>query len=1155
MNNKIVMEEVCPASTSLLVGFGDSCDLGRDSIGTRGELHGEISHRVHLQCRSSWLAGERTGRREVGRAKVIQRALKPYTIYLTALNVLFCVCLAHARQFSSPEAAHGVAFQSRYPITGMVLNAADDTPLDGATISIKGRQNTVLTNAEGKFRILATDSTGVLMISYVGYQTAEIPFTNSNNNPLTIRLESNGTQLEEVQVSTGYQTLPKERATGSFVQIDSTLLHRSVSTNILDRLEGVTNGLIFNKSLTNQGNNAGISIRGRSTLFANPEPLIVVDNFPYDGDISNINPADIESITVLKDAAAASIWGVRAGNGVIVITTRKGKYDVKPVIAFTSNFTFKRRPDQYYLPRLSSAEYIDVEQYLFERGAYNTIIGNGYGAISEVVDILNRKTNGDITEMEAVSAINVLRNQDNRGDISKYLFRESFFQQYQANMSGGGRNNRYFISAAYDNNKGAAVSDQFERVTIMANNTFRVKDRLELFTGLTFTNSLSNSNSNPYSAFTPYERFMDEEGNSLPVFGGRQLLRKAYVDTVGGGDLLDWNYRPLDERYANVKDALTDYRVNVNIKYRLLDGLDISTNYQYEKADGVRDNLNTANSFFTRDIINTFSQGNEQTGEIRRIIPLGDILERRNNAFASHYGRFQLNFNKKIHQNHDVTALAGFEIKNYKSSYDSNTLYGYDRPTASNQNASINFTALYPLYYNPVRSGRIPFEQFGQWTLDRYVSYYFNASYGFKNRYIFSLSARKDQSNLFGVDSNQKGVPLWSTGFLYKLSDEPFYPIPWLAKLALRATFGYNGNVDKSVSALFTSTLFTYNMYNALYARVVNPPNPSLRWEKVANVNIGLDFALKSNKLSGSIEYYQKKGLDLIGSAMIAPQTGISSFRGNTANIITRGVDLMLHANVIDRIIRWDTDFLLTHVKDKVTKYDFRQSTNLSVVRSNPQNPMVGYPYYGLFGFVWGGLNGEGNPVGLIENTESTNYAAILNSTNTDELVYVGNATPTFFGSLRNSFSFKRATLSVNITYKLGYFFRRSSINYSALLNGGINAYQQADFASRWLQPGDEQHTTVPAFVYPANTNRDNFYQYSTALIEKADHIRLQDVQLSYLLKIGERIPMKNVRLVCYARNLGIIWKSTRYSIDPDYSYGTGMPDPFSVSIGINFNI
>ncbi|GEP97607.1 SusC/RagA family TonB-linked outer membrane protein [Chitinophaga cymbidii] len=1000
----------------------------------------------------------------------------------------------------------------------------------------------------------------MLLVSYVGMEPKTIKLSQSNleNGTLAIMLQYSISALAtvEVSVSTGYQTIPRERATGSFVVIDSALLNRSISTNILDRLDGTTSGLIFNKSLTNQGNNATISIRGRSTLFANPDPLIVLDNFPYDGDLNNINPADIESVTILKDAAAASIWGVRAGNGVIVITTKRGKYNQKPTIHFTNNLTLKAKPDQYYLPRLSSAEYIDAERFLFEKGAYNTTINNGFGAISDVVDILTRQRNNSITEQEAATALDRLKNQDVRNDINKYLLRESILQQHQLNINGGGLNNRYFISTAYDRNKNAAVSDQFDRITITANNTYQLlNNRAELFTGITFTNSITRSNITSYSPFTPYEQLADPNGNALPVYGGLQLLRRSYIDTAGDGKLLDWNFRPLEERYANTKDGLTDYRINTTFKYSLLDGLDISLNYQYERANGSRENLNNVNSFFTRNLINTHSITDGLTGDIRRVIPTGDIINRRNNSFGSHYGRFQLNFSRKFRQHHDVNVVAGIEVKSYRSDYNSQTLYGYDPLTASNQNATIDFTALYPLFYNPARSGRIPSEQMEQWASDRYRSYYFNGSYGFKSRYILSLSARKDQSNLFGVNSNQKGVPLWSAGFLYKLSEEDFYNISWLPKLAIRATYGYNGNVDRSMSALFTSTLFTYNMYNVLYARVVNPPNPSLRWEKIENINLGLDFSIHGNILQGSIEYYRKKGLDLIGSASIAPQTGISSFKGNTANILTNGIDVVLHAVISDRKIKWNTDFLLSFTRDKVTKYDFKQSTNLTVARSNPQNPAVNYPYYALFSFAWEGLNAEGNPVGIADGSESTNYAAILNSTNTEALVYSGNATPATFGSLRNTFSFGRASLSANITYKLGYYFRRNSISYATLLNGGVNAYQQADYSKRWQQPGDELRTNVPSFTYPANANRDNFYQYSTALIENASHIRLQDIQFNYLLNTGARFPLKNARLILYVRNIGILWKSTDHNIDPDFTLGNAIPDPLSVSMGINFNL
>ena len=314
--------------------------------------------------------------------------------------------------------------------------------------------------------------------------TKEITVTNSNY--LIIALDSGSNQLNEVSiVSTGYQTIPKERATGSFVQIDNSLINRSVSTNILDRLNGVTSGLTFNNNNAHQFQQATIEIRGRATLFSNPNPLVIIDNFPYDGDLNNINPNDIENITILKDAAAASAWGSRSGNGVIVITTKKGRLNLAPTVSVTANTTIGAKPNLYYRPQLSSAEYIGVEQFLFNKGAYNNTINNGYGALSPAVEIFVARRNGTISIADSLSQINTLKSYDVRQQLLKYFYRPSVNQQYQASISGGSASQKYFVSAGYDNDLSNSVGSAYDRVTLNASNTYYfLKNKLELFSNL-----------------------------------------------------------------------------------------------------------------------------------------------------------------------------------------------------------------------------------------------------------------------------------------------------------------------------------------------------------------------------------------------------------------------------------------------------------------------------------------------------------------------------------------------------------------------------------------------------------------------------------------------------------------------------------------------
>ncbi|WP_168187467.1 SusC/RagA family TonB-linked outer membrane protein [Pedobacter sp. G11] len=1035
--------------------------------------------------------------------------------------------------------------KSKIDLDGVVIDR-DGKPIPNATIKIKNTDLTTVADDFGRFKITSLKNEGILIVTSLGFSQAEAPFS-SDRRSLKIVLEPGQNILEDVQiVSTGYQKLPKERATGSFVLIDSNTINRRVGNNILDRLDGVASGVIFNK---NQGGGitSNISVRGRSTLFANPSPLIVLDNFPYEGSLDNINPNDIESISILKDAAAASIWGVKAGNGVIVLTSKKGKAREKIRVSANINATITARPDLHYRAQMSSSEYIDLEKYLFDRGFYNSTINNGYRTISPVVDILLKNRSGVITAAQQDESLNSLRSLDVRDDLEKYLYRPSFNQQYSISVDGGGKNNTFYISGGYDVVKPNLIVNQYERFNLNIRNNYVLFDeKLQISAAILLTTSKSKGNGNSYSSpFTPYLQLADPFGNALSVVteGG---LRKHYTDTAGKGALLDWNYRPLDENYSNNETKLTDYKLNGDAKYKLIEGLYIGMNFQYQKGTSNFNQLSPEDSFFTRNLINSYTKLNQATRVATRPIPLGAINTDRNTEYISNYGRLQADFNRSFNL-HSISALAGFEIKDYKSSLLSWQQYGYNQSNASF--VPVDFVTNFTQYFSTA-TAKIPLGSSIDYTIDRFRSSFVNFSYAYDNRYIVSGSARKDESNIFGVSANQKGVPLWSAGIAWNLSNEAFYSFPLLKSVKVRATFGYNGNVDRSTSAYLTARSSVVNNWNIPSLEVSNPPNPSLGWEKVQNANFGIDFTTKGNLFSGSIEYFQKRGQNLIANSPSAPQTGIVQFKGNAADTKTSGWDIVISKNYGNNNFRWLSSLLFSYNKEIITNYKVKQSSNLNIAQSNFSNPLEGYPYAAIFSFAYLGLDGQGKPLGIMNGLQTQNYSGIINSGNPAELIYSGSAIPTFYGYLRNDFSFKNLELSFNIGYKLNYVFRRSG-----LFGGSSYAYTNVDFEKRWQKPGDELNTSIPALSYPANAAQNSFVQYSEISVEKADHIRLQDIRLSFQPNNhSAKQIFKDLKFYAYAQNLGIIWKATKQNIDPDI--GSGLyRNPFSFSIGISTNL
>lgn len=1040
-------------------------------------------------------------------------------------------------------------------ITGMIYDE-NNKALNGAAIKIKNSSRGTLTGESGFFVMHSVPVKTTLIITYVGYKPEEVVVTGKT---IVKQMTVSARNLEEVSIlSNGYQFIQQERATGSFTLADSNLLNRRVSTNILDRLDGVTSGVLFNKNTP--GNTPSISIRDRSTIFANTNPLIIMDNFPYDGDIANINPQDIESVTILKDAAAASLWGSRAGNGVIVITSKKGKFNQKPTFNFNSNVSIGGKPNQYFREQLNNKDYISIEQLLFDNGKYNSKINSGYASLSPAVEVMLSRRKELITEEKKTILLDSIAAHDNRADLDRYLYRKSITQQYHISVTGGGTDNKYYVSVGYDKNLASKVINSSDRYTVNANNTISfLKNKAQFSTGLLFSSNNGKIKGSDYLPIYPYENIADQNGKALAITDG--TLRRLYADTAGNGKLLDWNYRPLDEleeRYHTFASRLTNYKMNLGIDYKIIPNLSISINYTFDKGVNAYHENQKADSYFTRNLINSFTEINQATGSIVTPIPQGDIFINGNNSYFSHYGRGQVTYKNEFSKKHAINGIAGYEIKDYENSQSYITLYGYNEATGTNMNASIDPVKYFPYYYNSSTS-RIPITTSNAGNIDRYISYFANSSYTYDQKYIFSLSARKDQSNLFGVKSNQKGVPLCAVGMAWNLSKEEFYHFGKLPYLKIRATYGYNGNVDKTTSAyLTTQSINGGNDWGMPILQVNNPPNPSLRWEKVKNINFGLDFGTKGYKIAGSIDFWIKDGLDLIGQSPIAPQTGVTIFKGNSANTRSKGIDLTLTARNVDVPgFKWQSTFLFNYNTDKVICYKANKGTNTDIVSSNYTNPLEGYSYYSIFSYKWLGLDSSGNPMTLLNGNMSKDYASISNSNNVADLVYNGTSRPKYYGSFRNTFYYRSWALSLNIIYKYDYYFRRPSLNNSALYQGAgyAKSYQQADYDLRWQKPGDEKITDVPALIYPAKSSRDDIYTYSEILVEKADHIRLQDVRLDYQVSKEKlkNLPFSTLNLYVYATNLGTIWKATHKKTDPDYPAGVPLPPITSLGLKANF--
>ncbi|MBB6324503.1 TonB-linked SusC/RagA family outer membrane protein [Algoriphagus iocasae] len=1033
-------------------------------------------------------------------------------------------------------------------VKGIILGH-EGLPMPGATIIIRGTTRGTAADENGEFQLSDVKEGDILVISMIGFRTREIEITDPDQS-LTIELEEAISDLEGVTVSTGYETMPIERATGSFAHVDNNLYNRQVSTDVISRLKAIAPSVQFDE----RSGEMKLTIRGRSTIFANDQPLIILDNFPFEGDLNAINPNDIEDISILRDAAAASIWGVRAGNGVIVITTKSGSRDKEPTVTFNSNFTVGEKPDLFYQPKMNSSDFIEAEKYLFNQSYYDSDLNNTqtYPYVSPVVDILAMQRNGELSAEQANAQINTYRNQDIRGDFMDHFYRKSTRQQYAVNLQGGNKVHQYYFSAGYDNNKANLVTDSYERYTLKTDQTFIPLKGLEVKAGIQYSQSQQKSDNFLPQVIEnidyPYARLQDENGE--PAIVNRDY-RRSFVDQAGSQGLLDWYYRPVNEPGLNLSSSvLRNLRANVAISYDVSQHLKVSAQYQNQQQTTNSETLRDQASYYMRNMINEFSEVSEDG--VDRIIPLGDLVHLNTSELRSNNGRIQLNYNW-FSENHYVTALAGFEARQTNTNGFGNNLYGYDPNLGTSIN--VDFSSSYRRYPTGYFAS-IPSNNSVGGTTDRFRSYFINGAYSYKDRYTLSASGRIDQSNLFGVRANQRSVPLWSTGFKWDIHKENFLSADRINQLTFRTSYGYSGNIDNSITAFTTMATTSGNYTNRPALRLINPPNPDLKWEKIAIANFGIDFSVFQNRITGSIEYYRKKGDEIIGEIPADPTTGVGSFRGNIAGIKGSGWDINVSSQNVQGKFSWQTNFMFNVAKDQVTEYlvdpgTFYLFLNASINRYPSQaSPIVGKPLYSIYSYPWKGLDPEtGDPVGIIENVESTDYRALSNyySDNVDQLIYNGPALPTTFGALRNTFGYKNFSLSLNISYHFGGYFRRSSISYNDFFRSGYY-YAHKDFTDQWREPGDELFTSIPSMVYPSNGSRDSFYASSDILVEKSDLLRLQDINFSYDFPFASQIGFSALNMYFYANNLGLLWTANDYDIDPDYPE---LPLPKSYAIGI----
>jgi TonB-linked SusC/RagA family outer membrane protein len=1078
-------------------------------------------------------------------------------------------------------------------IHGAVLDSLGN-PLTGANIRVKNTNTSVYTNARGEFNIPNLGPGTVLLVSYIGYLTREITVTGENADNIRIVLVNDISRLEEVTVvSTGYQTISKERSAGSFSKVNMDVVsNRSTSMNVLQSLDGLVPGLVVN----NIPNRAQLLIRGLSTTGGidnngtTSQPLYVVDGLALPKtDVNDnvpdivlaLNPQDIESITVLKDATAASIWGARASNGVIVIKTKSGKLNTKLKINYNGFVNFQGKPDLGYNNLLSARQFVETGTEIFNlpgylpQFPYATVSALNGGGITPLELILYNRSRNLISADQQARQLDSLANTDNSNQINDLLYRNALLSNHTLSLTGGGDKYSFYGSTSYTHTLNNTPGEKNENFKLNVRQDFKANKFLNLYVITDISNNtgakkrypspnLLNSNIIDYF-FTPYQMFRDANGNNLSIpfltNQSNEVLANAQARSR-----INLDYNPMNEfeNSGNTKSNGLLARINTGVTLNLFKGLTFDGTYGYIKGKNSISEFDRQQSYLVRREVATFAVAADPSITPKYYLPsTGGRLTNYNIDQHKWDIRNQLNYDNTFGK-HQITMLAGQEAQEQFSSSLQNRVRGFDDILLTSP--AVDYATLTSLIQGTILpnastvGSTFTNDTFGTTeTTTRFTSYYANFSYIFDRRYVLNASWRQDQSNLFGKDKSAQNKPIWSAGAKWNVSNEEFMrPVEWVQNLALRLTYGLTGNspeVGVAASSDITRPSGSPFFPGNVGMLIVTPGNPLLSWESTKTINAGLDFSVLKGRISASLEVYSKKTTDLLGLVYPNSFTGFpTGIVGNQGDITNKGVEVSLSSvNLRTRDFSWSTNWVFAHNDSKIVRYTLRTPVTTGA-QQIMQVAKEGYPAYPMFAYKYGGLDNTGAPQVILADG-SVSKASI--GTKPDDIAYMGTLQPIWNGGLSNNFQYKNIRLSANMVYNIGHVMRRDrNLTYGQQFRRNVSV----DFLNRWKVPGDENLTNIPGYItssdpnFAANTYNTDYFRFGDVNVVSASFVKLRDVTLFYDLptELAGKIRTLGVTLRAQLSNV-MLWKANKFGIDPEFQ-GTIPSNQNTITLGANIS-
>lgn len=1063
--------------------------------------------------------------------------------------------------------AKSLNVQVDFIVKGRVTDE-NGNPLLGAAISDKDSGKGVTTDFNGNYEIIAVSGETTLTFSYVGFVTQEIAV--AAKSVINVKLIPSKEELGEVVVTTGYQNITSVQATGSF----STLKSADFKEQRLSGLDKILEGRIVGYQ--------GGKIRGTTSMNGLSTPLYVIDGFPVENtkltpfasleeNLPNLNLEDIESITVLKDAAATSIYGARAANGVIVIITKKTKAG-KTNISFSSMMTLS--PYKNYTANLTdSGDIIDIEKGWAEgnpklKGANastyaNSLLQNAAFTSLGMQTLLNGYA-GNITQTEMNNRLDALGSQGYKfyDDVAKYVKRDQFFVQHNVSIGKATESNSFNASLTYRGNKFEDKFSNNKSVGINLKNSAQISKWLSVDLGTYMNFGINDTQSfnifNPGFKFQPYNQLVNADGTNFTSTPASRY-NNFTIQAIQNYGLYNMDITPLDELGKNgieSKNFLNRTFAKLNVK--LSNAFKYNAMFQYEYGVDRTSQLSDKNSYAVRYKVNSLATISNNKAVYN--LPYGNILKETNQFSNAYNFRQQLNFDKTFNDVHAVTAIAGMEIRHSKLEYSDNTRYGYDDQTLSF--TPVNQANLLTVY-GPLFGGYLSQTDFAlkKELLNRYVSFYGTGGYVYDRRYSVTGSLRWDRSNLWGTDNKYQNKPTWSTGAAWNIDKESFFDSSVINMLKLRTSYGIGGNIAKNSAPYLTAYYNSNSNVGGLQGGINSRPNPELSWEKTTTTNIGLDFSMFNNRLGGTFDVYNKKGEDLLASSQGIPTEGwgYSTYNINNGKMTNKGIEVSLNGTIIKTpSFSWNAAVLYAYNKNTVDYVNVVAPVYFLQLDYPQAFPRVGTNYNSIYGYKWAGLSSTGLP----QVYDKTGTAVKYNPGELEALKDYGSTVPTHSGSFHTSVNYKNFSLSALFIYELGHKMRNTFLpmlnnNYNGAIGGyvaDITVVNQ-NIANRWKQAGDEAITNIPRVVYEyeSDFSSDSRSIYSNADINiiDASNVKLSNISMSYQMPSAfvKTLRLQDIRFNMNAENVYTFAKSR----DAKYLLGGFRSPNFVFGVNVNF--